>query len=65
MASLSPQDGGGTAYHHVRASALSWAGSFIVPGPGSRLMPIANAVLTAMPVYMYDTAKISVTPFFL
>ncbi len=31
-------------------------------GPGSRLIPIANAVLTAKPVYMYDTTSGLVVP---
>lgn len=47
-----------TAYHQVRASALSSAGSFLVCATGSLLIPMAKAVRTASPTYMYDTDKV-------
>jgi hypothetical protein len=42
------------AYHQSLASALSTEAGLLVSGLGSLLMPMANAVRTAKPIYMYD-----------
>lgn len=41
-------------YHQVLDSSFSRVAFLFVIGPGSRLMPMARAVLTARPTYMYD-----------
>jgi hypothetical protein len=46
-------------HHHILDSAFNCAAVFLVPGPGSRFTPIANAVRTAKPVYMYDPRSVS------
>ena len=44
-----------SAYHQVLDSSFSNADDLRVSVGGSRLMPVAKAVLTASPAYIYDT----------
>lgn len=47
----------GKSYHHVLVSALTTSGSLFDAFGGLQLMPMASAVLTARPTYMYVTVR--------